>query len=344
MVNTPPTQIFLELTSRCNLACLHCSTDYGDPAAGPHRDLEPALLERLMPWLLQARFVNLNIVGEPLLSPAIDGLVPRLSGAGVDVSFNTNGLLLNASRIEWLIESGLQSITVSLDGMGFNDAIRGFPWTALAERLEALDAAKRRLGSQTPHVALGYTLMRSNVDELAPLLRELLPRVNLHAVHLQPLVVFYETLKGENVYSAERTDACVAEARALCAEHGTELVLFRSRFAEDERSQVDMEALLELGPHSEELGCSDPFFEVKIRTDGTLDACSFGRSPGLSLLDHDLDAVWNGPWYRQLRLDLAAGRYLDTCATCPYMHGCAAHQLTPLRPGVEHSQAHRLRE
>jgi MoaA/NifB/PqqE/SkfB family radical SAM enzyme len=364
-VHTPPQQVFLELTSRCNLACLHCSTDYGLP--GPRqKDLDPAIVERLMPWLERARFVNLNVVGEPLLASSLDSVAGRLAGAGVEVSFNTNGLLLSERRSEHLVRQGVHSISVSFDGTSFNEALRGVSWEVVRDRLVAIDAAKRRLGAVKPHLAVAYTLMKSNLPELVPLLEHLLPRVHLHAVHLQPLVVFYETLRSENVYDAPAVDATVERARELCAAHGTELVLFRSQFSQDERSPELTEQLRELGPFSTRLGCTDPFHEIKVRADGRLDACSFGRctdpfheikvradgrldacsfgrSPDVNLADTDLGEVWNGPWYRELRLALAAGCFEGLCAKCPYINGCALNQLTPLRPGVHHSKADRLR-
>ncbi|MEM7206091.1 MAG: radical SAM protein [Planctomycetota bacterium] len=342
VVNTPPQQVFLELTTRCNLACLHCSKDYGLPEAGNKQELDPAIIERLMPWLERARFVNLNVVGEPMLARSFGDVTRRLAQAGVDVSFNTNGLLLSEKRAENLVRDGVQSVAVSFDGTSFNMPLRGVGWETVRDGLVNLDEAKRRLGSDLPHLALAYTLMRSNLSELVPLLDDVLPRVRLHAVHIQPLVVFYETLRGENIYEATAVDECVERARALCTSHGTELVLFRSQFSQDERSADLTEQIRELGPFSPELGCTDPFHEIKVRADGSLDACSFGRRVDVNLAERDLGEIWNGPWYRQLRLALAAGRYEGICAKCPCIHGGAMNQLTPLRPGVHHSKAARL--
>jgi MoaA/NifB/PqqE/SkfB family radical SAM enzyme len=341
-VFSPPQQIFLELTARCNLACVHCSRDYGLPSAGREPELPKEALERLMPWLHRARFVNLNIVGEPLLASHFDWTVEQVGRGSAEINFNTNGLLLHEARCHKLIDAGVHSVAVSFDGMESMGKVRGVPYEVVRERLLTLERVKRERGSLKPHIGLAYTLMRSNAGEMAGLLNDLLPRVRVHAVHVQPLIVFYETLRGENIYAGVPVDALIAEARRICQRHQTELILFRSQFVEDEREEDRLAQIHQLGPYSKELGCSDPFFEVKIRADGQVDACSFGLEAGANVLERDLGEIWNSAWYRRVRLDLLARRYVGRCASCPYIHGGFKNQEAPLRSGVEHSQALRF--
>jgi len=176
------------------------------------------------------------------------------------------------------------------------------------------------------------------VHELPQLLRELLPQVRFHAVHVQPLVVFYETLRSQNVYEAEAVDEVIEQCRALCQEHGAELVLFRSQFVQDERQGKSLELVRELGPYSDKYGCTDPFFELKVRADGGILACSFGLEPQVNLLRDDPDEVWNGEWYCNLRKALYAKRFEGRCSNCPCLFGSMENQLTPLREGVHHSR------
>ncbi len=71
-------------------------------------------------------------------------------------------------------------------------------------------------------------------------------------------------------------------------------------------------------------------------------ACSYGLMPDLRVQDHSLEDIWNHQWYRNLRTDLANGRFVGRCGTCPYVNGCEAHQTDPVRPGVKHSQESRF--
>ena len=134
----------------------------------------------------------------------------------------------------------------------------------------------------------------------------------------------------------------VAACRELCARHGTQLTLFRSQFRQDERNLELARLVQELGPHSPLYGCSDPFYEIKVRSTGEVMSCSYGRMCGDSIHEKDLDEVWNSPWYRALRRALYAKVYEGRCEHCPFMHGSAQNQLDPLRPGVHHSRAARF--
>jgi MoaA/NifB/PqqE/SkfB family radical SAM enzyme len=341
-VGHSPRQLYVEITSRCNLDCVHCSKDYGRFRG---QDLPEAALEKLAPWFAQARFVNLNVTGEPMLAPSLERAI-RLGAAGsAEVAFNTNATLVTDARAELLVAAGVHSIAVSIDGWGTNLRVRGVAYEKVRAGLLRLAAARERLGSATPHLAVAYTLMRSNAEELVPVLADLLPRVRLHALHLQPLVVFWENLVGENTYASPVIERVLAEARELCGRHGTLCTLQRSQLAGDERFQGEGALAHELGPASARYGCTDPFFEFKVCADGTVLGCSYGQEPGANLLDPDLDLdrLWNGPWFCALRKRLYARRFEGRCATCAHVNGGPHNQLSSLNRGVVHSRAERFR-
>lgn len=340
--HSPPRHVFLELSSHCNLACVHCSKDFGSDEGYPTRHMSPETLERVLPWVHGARFVNLNMVGESMLSPHYDRALARCSEGGAELSINTNGLLMTDRRCDELVARGVHSVTVSIDGTDANRAIRGVSYGRLRGRVIALAAARERAGSDLPHIALACTLMRRTLPELPALLADLLPRARIHAVHLQPLVVFYEALRAENVYGAPELGPVLERCRRTAERHGTRLVLFRSNLDGDERRHPGRDGAGQLGEVSPRYGCIDPFYEIKIRSDGTVMSCSYGREGGFDVNVHGLDEIWNGPWYRRLRRDLHAGRFRGECSRCPYVFGCLENQLDHVRPGVRHSREHRL--
>jgi len=335
-----PRQLFLELSSRCNLSCVHCSKDFGSEDGHPQLDMPLATLERLTPWLARARFVNLNMVGESLLSPHFSRALELCRHPAVELSVNTNGLLLTRRRCEELVDRGVHSLTLSIDGTRANDAIRGVSYEHLRERAELLQAVKDERGSELPHLGLAMTLMRRNLYELPELLEDFLPRVDVNAVHLQPLVIFYETLRDENIYEAAEVAPVLTTSRAIAERHGVDFVLFRSTIEGDERHGGVVPA--RLGQASEAYGCIDPFYEIKVRSTGEVMSCSYGRMGGLDVNTMELDEIWNGDWYRALRRDLYAQRFPGECEHCPYVFGCAANQLDHVRPGVRHSQEERF--
>ncbi|MEZ5988381.1 MAG: aminotransferase class III-fold pyridoxal phosphate-dependent enzyme [Planctomycetota bacterium] len=343
-MRSTPAQVFLEVTSRCNLACVHCSRDFGRDEGHPGQDMALEVVERLRPWLRSARFVNLNGVGEPLIAPHFGTILDLCSGGDAKVSFNTNGLPLTDRTIGRIIDAGCYSVVVSLDGWESNEPIRGVSYEASRRAILALDAEKRRRGSSLPRIGLAYTLMRRNLHELPRVLADILPVAHIESVHVQPLIIFYETLREENIYRQVEVDEIVKRCEELAVANGAYFRLFRSSFERDEGCETNDLEEVQVGQKSERHGCIDPFYEVKIRSTGAVMSCSMGRMSGGDVLAvDDLDELWNSAWYRRLRMDLHAGRFEGRCRGCPYVFGSEAAQEDPLRVGVEHSAAARFR-
>lgn len=340
-MRSPPRQIFLEVSSRCNLACVHCSRDFGSPYGHPARDMSFETVKRLAPWLEAAHHVNLNMVGESLLAPDFDRILCFASGRGTLVHFNTNGILMNEPRCRLVVERQVHSVVFSVDGDASNFPIRGVSYAAVKRRMLLLDRVKRELGSDLPHIGVSFVLMRRNLHELPQVLEDLCGLLRVHAIHVQPLVVFWETLRGENVYDQEDVDDVVSASRAIAARHGSYLGLFRSQFGEDERNRTPDETP-QLGAHSDRFGCIDPFYEIKIRSTGEVMSCSYGLTGGLDIGRDSLDGIWNGPWYRALRQRLYARCFEGRCANCAFIRGSRENQVVPLQPGVHHSRADRF--
>lgn len=336
----PPRHVFVELTSRCNLACVHCPKDFGAELDHPALDMPREVLHAAAPYLRQARFVNLNMVGESMLCQHFDEAIGICSEGRAEVSFNTNGLLLSEARCRHLVASRVHSVTVSVDGIESNAPIRGVDYATVRKRILQLAAAKEEARSELPHLAVAFTLMRRNAGELARIVADLATNVKLHAIHVQPLVVFYEALRGENPYRQIDIAAHLARAKEVAAAANTNLVVFRSALEDDERNRAAGPG--QIGQASSRHGCIDPFYEIKIRSTGEVMGCSYGLMPGLRVQDHDLEGIWNHEWYRTLRRHLHRKEFVGRCGKCPYVHGGIASQEDPLRRGVKHSQEARF--
>lgn len=335
-LRSPPRQIFLELTGRCNLACVMCPVDYGAPEAKLRGDLPFEVVEKLEPWLRSADSVNLNVVGEPLLYPRFDDVLDVVGSPQERIHFNTNGLGLTNAVCQRLVERQIGSVVVSVDGLESNDAIRGVSYQRLRRNILRLLRARESAGASFPKIGVAYTLMARNLTELPRLLEDLLPH-GVDGVHLQPLVVFYEKLRGENVYDSPAVEAVIGRCRAIAARFGADLTLFRSTFDEDERNH-DGPDQPQLGPTSSRYGCVDPFYEIKILHTGEVQSCSFGLMSGLNLNELSLEEVWNHAWYRALRSRLSTGTFEGKCERCPLIFGSKENQAHTVRPGQRHSR------
>ena len=121
-----PSQVIVDVTEVCNLACTHCphpefkkTTHYGA------RYLSPELNTKMVDEVRDcgrghAQYIRYTSNGEPLVHPKIyDMLQYGVEHSGVLVALTTNGTILHQERIEKLLASGLHIIDISIDA--FND-------------------------------------------------------------------------------------------------------------------------------------------------------------------------------------------------------------------------------
>ena len=117
--------------------------------------------------------VHIGDGSEPLINPEWDKIISHLSSKGVKTSLQTNGSLIrNQSDAERLVNSGLQLLSLSIDGI--NDATvsrirKGTNFKTLDNSINLLNKAKRKLNKQTPHLMANCVAMASNIKQLPDL-------------------------------------------------------------------------------------------------------------------------------------------------------------------------------
>lgn len=115
----PLCSLFWECTLRCNMSCLHCGSDCKMAANTPDMPADDFLraVDRLRPHVNPNTTFIIFTGGEALLRPDIESVGLQLYRWGFPWGVVTNGLLLTPQRLESLRQTGLHSVSVSLDGM-----------------------------------------------------------------------------------------------------------------------------------------------------------------------------------------------------------------------------------
>ena len=157
-----PQSVGVEITSRCNLTCLHCFNLSG---AGKTQELSLAdvvyLFDQVQAW--GGRQVRIS-GGEPTLHPDFPAIIDAAAGHGLSVSLNTNGLY--APRLQQQLAGlAIAFFLVSLDGLpASNDRIRG---AGVFDRVVSSIRWLRQLGRQ---VMISTHLSRSNLADVEGLI------------------------------------------------------------------------------------------------------------------------------------------------------------------------------
>jgi MoaA/NifB/PqqE/SkfB family radical SAM enzyme len=189
-----PWGIDLLLTDACNLRCSYCPI-WGDdavvPAPGNFMDTGAAL--RFIDEVAAFRPMIRLFGGEPFIHPEWRRVVASAREHGLQCTAVSNGMRL-AREAEDVVRSGLLAVGISLDTNGpVNDALRGRGTLATIQRgLDALAAAKERLGSQTPQVEIYTTVHEGTYAHLADWAEEL-SSWRIEKLRLQHLIWFSST-------------------------------------------------------------------------------------------------------------------------------------------------------
>jgi heme b synthase len=132
-----------ELTRKCNLACVHCraSSEHG-PYTG---ELTTEECLRVMDEIASfSKPVIILTGGEPLLRPDIFDLARYGSDKGFRMVMATNGTLITEETVKEMKASGIQRISISLDGPDpeTHDAFRKVKG-AFENSIRGIDLAKK---------------------------------------------------------------------------------------------------------------------------------------------------------------------------------------------------------
>jgi len=151
-----PLRLWIETASCCNLRCIMC----------PNRDM-PAARKGLMEIGLFRKIIDecaafagdvyLHHRGEPLLNPALFDMIKYARAADLKTRFHSNGTLLNAERIDKLLEAGPDLVSFSVDGFAkesYEQIRQGANFEQTVAGIAQLAEARRKRGLRRPYLVI----------------------------------------------------------------------------------------------------------------------------------------------------------------------------------------------
>ena len=155
-----------EMTSACNLHCIHCHASGGRP--GPD-ELTTAEAKRMLDGLAEVDAFRMMAFtgGEPLVRDDLFELLAYSQALGFTNTMATNATLIDDGVARRLRQYGVVIAAVSLDGFdaASHDSIRGLPG-AFADALRGMRAL-RRAGIL---LHINITAMEYNMEQMEPLM------------------------------------------------------------------------------------------------------------------------------------------------------------------------------
>ncbi len=117
-----PSQIIIDVTEFCNLACIHCpQSEFSKSEAFGGRHLYPELHKKLIDEVARdgkgiCKYLRYTGQGETLLHPQfIEMIQYAAKHSGVPINITTNGMLLTEKKAKALLEAGVDVFDISID-------------------------------------------------------------------------------------------------------------------------------------------------------------------------------------------------------------------------------------
>lgn len=117
-----PSQIIVDVTEFCNLACIHCPHEaFSKSDAFGGRHLNITLHKKLIDEVAEdseghCKYLRYTGQGETLLHPQFEKMIEYAGKhSGVPINITTNGMLLTEKRAKTLLNAGVDVFDISID-------------------------------------------------------------------------------------------------------------------------------------------------------------------------------------------------------------------------------------
>lgn len=326
LMRSRPSSIEIELTNRCNLACIQCLRSRG---LKPYElgDIRFEDFQRILAQFPAITNLCLNGFGEPLLHPRFFDLLAyaRAERPWAKIVIYSNGMRLDDATCERLPHSGLTEINVSIDAAEpktYKRVRRGGDLAVVHENLRRLLRARRAAGARLPLCGVNYVLLNENEGELVRFVEQA-AEIGVDFVNCITYATYDWGFKNRRTRESYQRELDAARARLV------QLGLRCRSFPSDDLSWTDPARPFEC----------DFFWgrSVRVAYDGTLtlgcctpfkETYAYGN-----LLTTPFDELWNGPRFQHnRRLALAHELPAEPCAACD--RACKAFFARAERPGA----------
>ncbi len=169
LVSPYPFAISIEPTNYCQLHCLECpvgTNELSRPKAYMELSVFKSIIDSVYPYVF---YLNLYAQGEPLLHSEIIEMISYARSKNFYVVLSTNGMLLDDTMAEKIVQSGLSKIVISMDGFSqqtYEAYRKGGELSRIKYGIEALSKIKKQLKKNNPKLVVQALVTSHNEHEL----------------------------------------------------------------------------------------------------------------------------------------------------------------------------------
>lgn len=177
-----PLALIAEVTHRCPLHCVYCSNPMqlaGTAAELSTEDWVNVFQQAGKLGMLHAHFTG----GEPLARPDLAEMIAAARAAGLYTNLITSGIGLNETRLQVLVDAGLDHIQISFQDSREEPANWIAGAKAHAHKIELSRIIRRQIGQNKIAFTVNLVVHRQNLDHLEEMI-EFIERLNPERVEI----------------------------------------------------------------------------------------------------------------------------------------------------------------
>jgi radical SAM protein with 4Fe4S-binding SPASM domain len=288
-----PVSVSIEPTTSCSLSCPECPGGSGG-FSRPQGNMElpgfQDIIEQLKGHLM---VLMLYFQGEPLLNPDFFRMVAFARKNRIYTATSTNAQQLSDENSRKLVESGLDRLIISLDGIDqatYEKYRVGGDLEKVKEGVRNIMKWKKKLRSSRPYVIIQFLVFKANEHQLKAV-KDLSRSLGADKLKLKTAQVY--GFKGD-----------------------TELIPENSKYSRYSRGADGNWKLKKLIRNR----CFRMWSGVVITWDGMVVPCCFDKdaSHQLGKLDeHSFKEIWKSKAYKEFRKQIFENRSkIDICSNC----------------------------
>ncbi len=288
-----PISISIEPTTSCNLRCPECPSglrSFTRPTGMLKQDLFEKVIDELSPTLAYLIFY---FQGEPYLHPQLLEMIRYASQKKIYTATSTNAHYLNDETARKTVESGLDRMIISIDGVDqetYSSYRVGGKLSKVIDGTKNIIKWKRELKSKTPHVIFQFLVVRPNESQIEDVY-QLADKLGVDEV----------ALKTAQIYDYK---------------NGSDLIPVNEKYSrykkKDDGSYDIKNSLLN--------HCWKMWHSCVITWDGKVVPCCFDKDAHFVLGDlkeQSFKEIWNQKKYQSFRQSLLRSREeIEICKNC----------------------------
>ncbi|MDY6800668.1 MAG: radical SAM protein [Bacteroidota bacterium] len=164
-----PISLTVEPTNFCNLHCTECPTgnnslrrEKGFLKISDYKNI----IDTLSPWLF---YQMIYLQGEPFLHPQIFNIITYAHQQNIYTCTSTNGHFITHENAQKIIESGLDKIIISVDGVNqetYEKYRKGGELQKVVSGIKILSNLKKKYQTKYPKIIIQFLVFRFNEHQV----------------------------------------------------------------------------------------------------------------------------------------------------------------------------------